>query len=75
MRHHPQHLITSLTRRRLLQGTLGGVAWLTAWQQGWPRLRTAAAQHREPRTAWVCLPNCAPRRLDQGLWDRELRRP
>src|SRR5712664_4709580 len=23
----------------------------------------------------VCLPNCAPRRPDQGLWDRELRRP
>jgi len=24
---------------------------------------------------WVCLPNCAPRRPDQGLWDRQRRRP
>jgi pimeloyl-ACP methyl ester carboxylesterase len=48
MRHNPQHLMTSLTRRRLLQGTLGSVVRLAAWQQGWRRLSTAAAQQREP---------------------------
>ena len=29
----------------------------------------------DKRGMGVCLPNCAPRRPDQGLWDRELRRP
>jgi pimeloyl-ACP methyl ester carboxylesterase len=47
MRHNPQHLLTSLTRRRLLQGTLGSVAGLAAWQQSWRRLSTVAAQPRE----------------------------
>jgi len=46
MIHQPQHRMTSLSRRRLLQGTLSGVAGLAAWHQGWPRLRTAAAQKR-----------------------------
>jgi hypothetical protein len=35
MSHHPQHLLTSLTRRRWLQGTLGCVGGLAAWQQVW----------------------------------------
>jgi pimeloyl-ACP methyl ester carboxylesterase len=47
MRHTPQHLMTPLTRRRLLQGTLGSVAGLAAWWQSWRRLRTAVAQPRE----------------------------
>jgi pimeloyl-ACP methyl ester carboxylesterase len=47
MQHKPQHLLTSLTRRRWRQGMLGSVAGLAAWQQGW-RLHTAAAQPREP---------------------------
>src|SRR5919109_3987721 len=48
MRHNLQHLMPSLTRRRVLQGTLGSVAGLAAWQQGWRRRNTAAAQHRAP---------------------------
>src|SRR4030095_6313053 len=66
MRPNPQQLITSLTRRRLLQGTLGGVAGLTAWPLGWPRLRTAAAQHREPRgqMTWAIQLNIAPTWFD-----------
>ena len=38
-----QHTHTALTRRRLLQGTLGGIAGLATWQ-GWPRLQVAMAQ-------------------------------
>jgi peptide/nickel transport system substrate-binding protein len=38
---------TLLTRRRLLQGTLGGIAGLATWQ-GWPRLQVAMAQKGEP---------------------------
>src|SRR4029450_1039205 len=61
MRSH-QSRITSLTRRRVLQGTLGGVAGLTAWQQGWPRLRTAAAQPRASRgeMTWALQLNIVP---------------
>lgn len=66
MQHNPQHLMPSLTRRRVLQGTLGGVAGLTAWQPGWPRLRPAAAQHREPRgqMTWALHFNIVPTFFD-----------
>ena len=49
MRHHPQPLMPLLTRRRVLQGTLGSVAGLTTWQQDWRRRSIAAAQPRAPR--------------------------
>ena len=48
MIHTPQHQMACLTRRRLLQGTVSGVAGLAAWYQGWPWLRTAVAQKRAP---------------------------
>ena len=59
-------LIPSLTRRRVLQGTLSGVAGLTAWQPGWPWHRTATAQHREPRgqMTWAIQLNIAPTWFD-----------
>jgi hypothetical protein len=44
---------TSLTRRRLLQGTLGGAAGLVAWHQGWPRLQSAAAQRLPRSSVWT----------------------
>jgi pimeloyl-ACP methyl ester carboxylesterase len=47
MRHKPEHLMTSLTRRHVLQGALGSLAGLAVWQRGWRR-STAAAQRREP---------------------------
>jgi len=66
MRHKPQHPIMSLTRRRLLQGTLSSAAGLVAWYQGWPRLRTAAAQKREPsgQMTWAVHIQIAPTWFD-----------
>ena len=66
MQHHPQPLLPSLTRRRVLQGTLGSVAGLAVWQQGWPRRRTAAAQPRAPRAqmTWALQFSIAPTFFD-----------
>jgi peptide/nickel transport system substrate-binding protein len=49
MEHHSQPLMPSLTRRRVLQGTLRSIAGLAAWQQDWLWHSTAAAQQRTPR--------------------------
>jgi peptide/nickel transport system substrate-binding protein len=50
----------------VLQGTLRGVAGLTAWPPGWPWHRTATAQHREPRgqMTWAIQLNIAPTWFD-----------
>src|SRR2546428_6953269 len=57
---------TSLTRRRLLQGTLGGTAGLLAWHQGWPHLRTAWAQKGAPsgQVTWAIHVTIAPTWFD-----------
>src|SRR5262245_32692327 len=49
MRHNPQPMRSSLTRRRVLQWTLSSVAGLAVWQQGWQRYYTVAAPPRVPR--------------------------
>src|SRR5262249_9163847 len=56
----------SLTRRRLLQGALRGVAGLAAWHQGWPWLRAAAAQKRtlSGQMAWAVHIQIAPTWFD-----------
>src|SRR5262245_43997163 len=66
MRHNPQPLMPSLTRRRVLQGTLGSVAGLAAWQQDWLRRSTAAAQHRAPsgQMTWALHFNIVPTWFD-----------
>src|SRR3989442_9861440 len=66
MRPHPQPLMLSLPRRRVLQGTLGSVAGLAAWQQDWLRRRTAAAQPRAPRgqMTWALHFTIAPTWFD-----------
>src|SRR5262245_65769240 len=57
---------TSLTRRRLLQGTLGGAAGLVAWHQSWPHLRSPAAQKNTPtgQMTWAIHDTLAPSWLD-----------
>jgi len=56
-----QHTHTALTRRRLLQGTLGGIAGFATWQ-GWPRLQVAMAQKGEPagQMTWAMHITLAP---------------
>ena len=60
-----QHTSTALTRRRLLQGTLGGLAGLVTWQ-GWPRRQVAMAQKGEPsgQMTWAIHVNIAPTWFD-----------
>jgi peptide/nickel transport system substrate-binding protein len=60
-----QHTYTALTRRRLLQDTLGGMAGLAAWQ-GWPRLQVAMAQKGEPagQMTWAVHVSIAPTWFD-----------
>ena len=61
----PQPLLT-LTRRRLLQTTLGSAAGLTMWHQGWAPLRRAMAQHTTPsgQMTWALHVTVAPSWLD-----------
>jgi peptide/nickel transport system substrate-binding protein len=58
--------VTSLTRRRLLQGALSGAAGALAWHQGWPHLRTALAQKGEPsgQMTWAIHVTIAPTWFD-----------
>jgi len=60
-----QHTHIALTRRRLLQGTLGGIAGLATWQ-GWPRLQVAMAQKGEPtgQMTWAVHISIAPTWFD-----------
>jgi peptide/nickel transport system substrate-binding protein len=57
---------TSLTRRRLLHGTLGGAAGLAIWSQGWPGLSSAMAQKYTPsgQVTWAVHINIAPTWFD-----------
>lgn len=59
-------VVTSLTRRRLLQSALSGTAGALAWHQGWPHLRMAQAQKGEPKgqMTWAIHVNIAPTWFD-----------
>lgn len=60
-----QHTSTALTRRRLLQSTLGGLAGFATWQ-GWPRLQVAMAQKGAPagQMTWAVHVSIAPTWFD-----------
>src|SRR2546428_185218 len=70
MSHNLPSMDTSLTRRRVLQGTLGGAAGLVAWHQGWPRLQSAAAQKNTPsgQMTWAIHVTLAPSWLDCSMF-------
>jgi peptide/nickel transport system substrate-binding protein len=59
-------ITTCLTRRQFLQGAAGGLAGLTAWLQGVPRLRAAPAQKSEPsgQMTWAVHVGIAPTWFD-----------
>src|SRR5919197_92173 len=63
---HPSQTEISLTRRRLLQGMVGGTAGVLAWHQGWPQLRTALAQKGAPtgQMTWAIHVTIAPTWFD-----------
>ena len=62
----PSPLLTPLTRRRFLQGTVGGVVGLSAWFQGWPRSLAAPAKNDAPsgQMTWAIHVNIAPTWFD-----------
>src|ERR671934_643399 len=66
MTYSPSPLLTSLTRRRFLQGAIGGVAGFSAWLQGWPRSMAAPAQKDEPsgQMTWAIHVTIAPTWFD-----------
>lgn len=65
MQHSSAPVGTALTRRRFLQGTVGGAAGLLAWQ-GWPHLRGALAQKDAPsgQMTWAVHVTIAPTWFD-----------
>src|SRR5262245_33764226 len=60
------HVKISLTRRRFLQSSAGGIAGLTAWLQEWPRLLAAPAAKDEPsgQMTWAVHVTIAPTWFD-----------
>src|SRR5262249_53853701 len=62
----PARHAATFTRRRLLQGTLGGAAGLVVWHQGWSRLQSATAQKDTPsgQMTWAIHVTLAPTWLD-----------
>lgn len=66
MPHEGSHSTQTLTRRRLLQTTLGSAAGLTMWYQGWPPRSRAMAQKQTPsgQMTWAMHVTVAPSWLD-----------
>ncbi len=66
MTPHLLSTTTSFTRRRFLQGSVGGVTGLAAWLQGWPRLMAAPAPQGEPsgQMTWAIHVTIAPTWFD-----------
>jgi peptide/nickel transport system substrate-binding protein len=66
MTHDCPPIATPVTRRRLLQSALRGAAGLAAWYQGWPHLRSAAAQQKAPngQMTWAIHTTIVPSWFD-----------
>ncbi len=63
---NPTNLIPSVTRRRFLQSTMGGVVGLTTWLHGWPPLLAAPATKaaRSGQMTWAIHVTIAPTWFD-----------
>src|SRR5918994_5870873 len=66
MTHRSAALITSVSRRRFLQGTVAGMAGLPAWLHGWRPLMAAPAKKDEPsgQMTWAIHVTIAPTWFD-----------
>jgi peptide/nickel transport system substrate-binding protein len=66
MMHRPTTLITPLSRRRFLQGSMGGMAGLAAWLHGWRPLSAAPAKKDGPsgQMTWAIHVTIAPTWFD-----------
>src|SRR4029453_3116222 len=66
MPHRPINLITFVSRRRFLQGTMAGIAGLPAWLHGWRPLMAAPAKKDEPsgQMTWAIHVTIAPTWFD-----------
>jgi peptide/nickel transport system substrate-binding protein len=66
MTHRPADLITSVSRRRFLQGTMAGIAGLPIWLHGWQPLMAAPAKKDEPsgQMTWAIHVTIAPTWFD-----------
>src|SRR5262245_36647384 len=66
MAQHTVHGVSSLTRRRFLQGTMSGATGIFVWHQGWSRLQTAVAQKSAPsgQMTWAIHVTIAPTWFD-----------
>src|SRR5918999_4526122 len=64
--HDESAVMTSLSRRRFLQGTAAGVAGVAAWLQGWSPRTAAPAQQAEPsgQMTWAVHVTIAPTWFD-----------
>jgi peptide/nickel transport system substrate-binding protein len=62
----PTNVVTSVSRRQFLQGTVGGVAGLTAWFHGWRPLAAAPATKDAPsgQMTWAIHVTIAPTWFD-----------
>jgi peptide/nickel transport system substrate-binding protein len=66
MPHRPTNLVTSVSRRRFLQGTVAGIAGLPAWLHGWRPLMASPAKKAEPsgQMTWAIHVTIAPTWFD-----------
>ena len=66
MTYPSTNVLSSVSRRRFLQGTMGGMAGLTAWFHGWRSLTAAPAKKDEPsgQMTWAIHVTIAPTWFD-----------
>lgn len=65
MTYDPSEVMTSLSRRRFLRGTMAGIAGAAAWLQGWaPRMAAAQKDGSSGQLTWAVHVTIAPTWFD-----------